>query len=114
MLTYIDIIITLFLCFSCGKIGILFKFSDCRSVSLVPPKSSATATVLDVTVTAEASNKQEAKKIVATELLRRLGWDKRVDQHSLESKKSTELVKSDNLENSNPEWTSVQKQLKDL
>ena len=80
----------LFLCFSCAKIGILFKFSDCRSVSLVPPKSSATATVLDVTVTAEASNKREAKKMVATELLHKLGWDQRVDEvHSLQSKKST-------------------------
>lgn len=65
---------------------------------MIPPKYTATATVLGMTVTAEASTKQEARKNVATELLHKLGWDKRVEESSLnnrlESYKLPETVES--------------------
>ena len=55
--------------------GLSFQFSDATCLSLRPPKYTATATVLDVTVTAEGRTYYDAKFKVASEILRKLGWD---------------------------------------
>lgn len=60
---------------SCQKRGLRFIFRDVKCLSSNPSRFSATATILDVTVTAEALTKAEAKSNVATELLLKLGWD---------------------------------------
>ena len=49
---------------------------------------TATATVLNVTVTAEGPTKQEAKKNAAAELLLELGWDKKDSEETVKSSQS--------------------------
>ena len=58
-----------------------------------PRRCRATATVLDVTVTAEGRTYYEAKFKVASEILRKLGWDQEVVYES-KSQPFEEMLRS--------------------
>ena len=79
---------------------------------MTPPKYSATATVLGVTVTAEGTTREEARKNVATELLIKLGWDNKENENKIQNnlnKQETSTIS----ESSKPASTLIQ-QLEDL
>ena len=64
--------------FRCRERGLRFYFRDVKKVSQNPLRFSATATVLDVTVTAEGESFSEARFNTASQLLDKLGWEKEV------------------------------------
>ena len=64
----------------CEKRGIQFQFRDCKRLSELPSNFSATASVLNKTVTAEAPTLPAAKVKVALALLEKLGWENQVPE----------------------------------